>query len=311
MIEGGACVGVDVSKDRLDVFVHSTRERVSVDNTDAGHRQLLEKLGTIHPKLVVLEATGGFEIPVVGVLSAGNLPVVVVNPRQVRDFARAKGTLAKTDALDAEILALFGEAVKPEVRPLADESSRELQALVARRRQLIEMLTAEKNRLRQAAGPVRGDIQAHIAWLECRLKDMDKGLSEIIQASPVWREKDDLLQSVPGIGPNTANALLAELPELGRLNRRQIAALVGVAPLNRDSGQMRGRRAIWGGRRHVRSALYMATLVAIRHNLVIRRFYQRLRAAGKGGKVALTACMRKLLTILNSMLKNQTTWQHA
>lgn len=309
MEETGNCVGVDVSKERLDVFVQATNEHRAFDNKAAGHQELCEYLGTIRPRLVVLEATGGYEAAIAGILAVQELPVVVVNPRQVRDFARASGKLAKTDLLDAEILALFGDAVKPEPRPLPDEVARELQAIVARRRQIIEMLTAEQNRLRQAVAPVRPDIEAHISWLKSRLKDIDKGLRRIVQTSPVWREKDDLLRSVPGIGPNVANALLADLPELGTLNRREIAALVGVAPLNRDSGQRRGSRTIWGGRRDVRSALYMAALVGTRHNPVIRRFYQRLRASGKKAKVAITACMRKLLTILNTMLKHRTPWR--
>jgi len=309
MTENAAFVGVDVSKDRLDVFVHPTGESFGLDNTESGHRALVEKLSALGPKLVVLEATGGLEAPAAGALAVAGQPVVVINPRQVRDFARAKGRLAKTDRIDAEILALFGEAVKPEVRPLADPVARELQALVGRRRQIIEMLGAEKNRLKQAAGRVRKDIQAHIVWLEHRLEHLDQGLRQAVSDSPIWRAKEDLLRSVPGIGPVTCTTLLAELPELGRLNRKKIAALVGVAPLNRDSGTMRGRRCIWGGRRRVRCALYMATLAATRHNPVIRAFYQRLRAAGKRGKVALTACMRKLLTILNAMLKTGSAWQ--
>jgi transposase len=304
-------VGIDVSQERLDVFVHPTGEILGMENTEAGHVELAGKLKEIGPKLIVLEATGGYETPCVSVLVAEGLPVVVINPRQVRSYARATGMLAKTDLLDAQMLALFGEAVKPEIRPIPDDAARELQALVSRRRQLIEMLTAEKNRLRLANELVRGDIEVHIAWLKKRLKRVDDDLDHVIQSSPVWRAKDDLLRSVPGVGPILAQALLAELPELGKLNRKKIAALVGVAPLNRDSGKLRGRRMIWGGRKPVRSALYMAALVASRFNPVIKAFYARLREAGKKPKVALTACMRKLLSILNSMLRHNTSWQRA
>jgi transposase len=258
---------------------------------------------------VILEATGGFELPLVGALLAAGLPVTVVNPRQVRDFARATGQLAKTDAIDARVLAHFGEAVRPELRPLPNEATRELAALVARRRQLIEMLTAEKNRLRLAARAVRRDIEQHIRWLERRLSDLDGNLAQQVRSSPNWRARDDLLQSVPGIGPVSSVTLLAQLPELGRLNRKEIAALVGVAPLNRDSGTLRGRRRVWGGRRHVRATLYMATLVATRCNPTIRSFYTRLLAAGKPKKLALTASMRKLLITLNAMLRNNVPWQ--
>lgn len=311
MMKSEIYVGVDVSKERLDAFIHPTGSRLPIENTEVGHQRLREQLEAVSPRLIVLESTGGLEVPVVGVLSAAALPVVVVNPRQVRDFARATGRLAKTDLIDAEVLAIFGEAVKPEVRQLPDEKTRELQTIIVRRRQVVEMLTAERNRLGQTFGPVRKDIQAHVDWLERRLKGLDKSLDEFVRSSPAWRERENLLRSVPGIGPIVSKVLLAELPELGFLNRRQIASLVGVAPLNRDSGKFRGKRAIWGGRRHVRSALYMAALVAARWNPVLREFYQRLRLAGKKPKVALTACMRKLLTILNSMLKHQTPWSPA
>lgn len=310
----GACtviVGIDVSKKRLDGHVHQTAERFAFDNQPAGHRQLIEKLKPLSPKLIVFEATGGFEAPAVAALSLAGLPVVVVNPRQVRDYAKATGRLAKTDALDAQIIAAFGEAVKPEIRPIADETARELEALIDRRRQIIEMITAEQNRMIHATVTVQRDLREHIAWLKKRLKGVDDELEAVIQASPVWREKENLLRSVPGIGAVVAHTLLAELPELGRLNRRKIAALVGVAPLNRDSGTMRGRRAIWGGRRQLRSTLYMAALVATRHNPAIRAFYQRLRASGKKAKVALTACIRKLLTILNSMVRTSQPWRES
>ena len=256
----------------------------------------------------MLEATGGFEVDVAGALAAAGLPTAVVNPRQVRDFARATGLLAKTDQLDAQALAHFAEAVRPEPRPLPDAQAQELSALLLRRRQLVDMLTAEKNRVSLAAARIRPQIQTHIAWLQQQLADLDRDLGQLIRSSPVWRAKDDLLRSVPGVGPVLATTLVASLPELGTLTRQQIAALVGVAPLNRDSGTWRGRRTVWGGRAHVRAVLYMSTLVAVRHNPALRAFYERLRHAGKLPKVALTACMRKLLTILNAMLKHQTRW---
>jgi transposase len=261
------------------------------------------------PRLIVLEATGGLETMVVAALAAARLPTAVVNPRQARDFAKALGRLAKTDALDAEVLARFGQAIQPEPRPWKDEETQELTAVLQRRRQRVEMLTAEKNRLASAHRQVRPDIQTTIDWLEGRLEDLDGDLQRRVRASPIWRERDDLLRGVPGIGPVTAITLLAALPELGTLDRRQISALVGVCPFNRDSGQCRGRRMIFGGRAGVRAVLYMATVAASRCNPVIKAFYQRLRAAGKPAKVALTACMRKLLTILNAMLKANTPWQ--
>jgi transposase len=274
----------------------------------ARHPHGLPPPATPAPALIVLEATGGLELPLTGALAAAGLPVVVVNPRQVRDFAKATGRLAKTDALDAAVLAQFAEAVRPPLRPLPDAATQALSALLLRRRQLIAMLTAEKNRLGLAPTPVRKGITVHIRWLDGRLADLNEELAHTIRESPVWREKDDLLQSTPGVGPVLALTLVASLPELGTLTRQQIAALVGVAPLNRDSGRFRGTRRVWGGRAHVRAALYMSALVATRFNPVIRVFYQRLCAAGKIKKVALTACMRKLLTILNAMLRHQTPW---
>jgi len=302
-------VGIDVAKDWLDVAQRPGGEAWRVSSDETGVAALVERLRGVRPTLVVLEATGGLQIPAVAALAAAGLRTVVVNPRQVRQFAGATGRLAKTDAIDAQVLAQFGEAVRPEVRPLPDTATRELSALVARRRQLIEMLTAEKNRLRVAAGKVRPNIEAHIRWLEGELLDLEGGLGDVIRSSPVWRERDNLLRSVPGVGPVLSSVLLADLPELGGLNRKQIAALVGVAPLNRDSGQFRGRRTVWGGRSQVRGALYMAALVAARFNPAIRAFYQRLQAAGKPKKVALTACMRKLLTMLNAMARDQSSWQ--
>ncbi len=302
-------VGIDVSKDRLDVALRPTSDRWAIAREEPGIAALVARLRRLAPALIVLEATGGLEVPLVGALAAAGLPVVVVNPRQVRDFAKATGTLAKTDALDAAVLAQFAEVIRPALRPLPDAATQALSALLGRRRQLVEMLTAEKNRLGSAPPPVRKGIRAHITWLERHLTDTDEDLAGAIRESPVWREKDDLLRSAPGVGPVLATTLLANLPELGTLTRKQIAALVGVAPLNRDSGTLRGRRRVWGGRAHVRAVLYMSALTATRYNPVIRAFYARLCAAGKAKKVALTACMRKLLTILNSMVKHRTRWQ--
>lgn len=301
-------IGIDVSKARLDVAVRPSGESESVSNDEGGIKALVKRLGEIHPALIVLEATGGFERPVTRALASAELPVVVVNPRQVRDFAKATGQLAKTDSIDALVLAHFAEAVRPAVRPLPDEVTLELRALIARRRQLTEMIVAEGNRLSAASKAVRKSVKAHLRWLEVELKRADKDLDQGIRQSPIWQENEDLLRSVPSIGPVVSRTLLAELPELGRLNRKQIAALVGIAPLNRDSGTFRGRRSIWGGRATVRAALYMAALVASRRNPVIRVFYKRLREAGKAPKVALVACMRKLLTILNAMIKHKTRW---
>ncbi|MGH7412086.1 MAG: IS110 family transposase, partial [Candidatus Methylomirabilis sp.] len=287
-------VGIDVSKTQLEVAVRPQGAAFTAPNDEPGIARVAERLRTLGPALVVLEATGGLEIPLTGALVALGLPVVVVNPRQVRDFAKATGHLAKTDTLDAAVLAHFAEAVRPARRPLPDARTQALAALTARRRQLIEMLTAERNRLGSAPKPVRKRIQAHLTWLDRDLARVDEDLNQAIRTSPVWRERDDLLRSMPGVGPVLARTLLASLPELGTLNRKQIAALVGVAPLNRDSGTFRGRRTVWGGRGHVRAALYMSALVGVRHNHVLRTFYQRLRDAGKVPKVALTACMRKL-----------------
>lgn len=308
MAEPSVFVGIDVSKAVLDVAVHESPEVWSVANDEAGVADLVRRLLSLRPDLVVLEATGGFETLATAALAAVQIPVVVVNPRQVRDFAKSTGQLAKTDALDARVLALFAARVRPPMRPLADAGTQALNALVARRRQLIEMLVAEKNRLGFAPAPVKKGIQKHIRWLERQLSDVDEDLTSMIRESPVWREKDDLLQSVPGVGPNLARTLLAELPELGVLNRKEIAALVGIAPLNRDSGTMRGKRMIWGGRAPVRVALYLSIWSASRWNPVIRQYYQRLLARGKPPKVAQVACMRKLLTILNAMVRNGTSW---
>ncbi|MFZ1061514.1 MAG: IS110 family transposase [Candidatus Rokuibacteriota bacterium] len=303
-------VGADIAKDQVDVHIRPTDERVQFSRDEAGLAGLVARLQHLGPRLVVLEATGGYEIPVAAALASAGVPVAVVNPRQIRDFARATGQLAKTDALDAQIMARFAEVVQPAVRPLPTAAAQALGDLVARRRQLIEMLGAERNRHQQARDPqLQRRIATHVRWLTKALAVLDTDLDDTIRSSPIWRERDNLLQSVPGIGDVTAYTLLADLPELGRLDRRKIAALVGVAPLNRDSGHWRGRRTIAGGRPAVRSVLYMATLTAVRFNPVIAHFYQRLTAAGRPKKVALTAAMRKLLTILNAMLRDQRPWQ--
>ena len=300
--------GIDVAKDRLDLALRPSGTVRTVAYDAAGISSLVSELQSLGPSAVVLESTGGLELPLAGALAAASLPVAVVNPRQVRDFAKATGRLAKTDALDAQVIAHFAEAVRPAMRPLPDSETRELHSLNARRTQVVEMLVAEKNRLGRAGQAVRPRIRAHIEWLEQELKDLDRGLRDMLRRSPVWRERDDLLRSVPGVGPQLSVALLADLPELGALGRRQIAALAGVAPMNRNSGSMRGRRSVSGGRGRVRAVLYMGALVASQHNPVIRSFYQRLLAAGKPKKLALTACMRKLLTILNSMVKHGQRW---
>jgi transposase len=301
-------VGVDVAKERLDVVVRPSGEGWSEANDEAGVAALLARLRGLGPALIVCEATGGFERLAIGTLAAAGLPVVVANPRQVRDFARATGQLAKTDQLDAGILALFAERVRPAPRPLPDAAAQLLDAVLTRRRQLLEMLTAEKNRLGFAPKPLHRGIQAHIRWLERQLDDVTKELAGLIEASPVWRAKDDLLQSVPGVGPIVSYTLLGELPELGTLSHKQIAALAGVAPLARDSGTLRGKRMIWGGRASVRTALFMAALCGRRWNPALKVFYERLIAAGKPKKVAIIACARKLLTILNAMVRNNTSW---
>lgn len=303
-------VGIDVSKNTLDIAIHETGETWSSNNDSRGCEVLATKLKQLKAASIVLEATGGFETLVTATLAAADLPVIVVNPRQVRDFAKATGQLAKTDALDCRILAHFAAAIAPPVRPIKSAETQHLEALLARRRQIVEMLVAEKNRLANHRDrAVVKDLNAHIVWLERRLKASDDELQRVLKTSPAWRERDDLLRSVPGVGPVLSLTLLAQLPELGQLNRREIAKLVGVAPFNWDSGQWRGSRHIWGGRATVRSPLFMATLCAIRINPTIKYFYRRLIAAGKAPKVAITACMRKLLTILNVMVKTQTSWR--
>ena len=311
MAQAAVYVGIDVSKDRLDVSIGAEGAVWQVGNDAAGIGALRERLAVLAPERIVVEATGGLERAVVRGLDITGLPVVVVNPRQVRDFARATGRLAKTDVIDARVLAWFGEALQPAVRLLPDAQAEALREVVTRRRQVVEMLTVERNHMVQATSLVRRQVKGHIAGLQRQLVTLDRELARLIQANPVWRARDELLRSVPGVGNVTARLLVANLPELGRLNRKQIAALVGVAPHNRDSGSYRGKRSVWGGRAPVRAGLYMATLVATRHNAVIRAFYARLCAAGKPKKVALTACMRKLLTILNSMLHTQSPWKPA
>jgi transposase len=305
-------VGIDVSKAELDLAVRPTGEAWRVANDDGGIAALVKRWRKRTPALIVLEATGGLEVPLVAALGAAGLPVVVANPRQVRDFAKATGQLAKTDALDAGVLAHFAEAVRPSPRPLPDAAAQALGALLVRRRQLVQMRTAEQARALAAArapAAVRRQLQEHLRWLDKWLGELDRELRDRLRASPLWRERDELLRSVPGVGPVVSVTLLAELPELGTLDRKAIAALAGVAPLNRDSGTWRGKRAIWGGRGPVRAALYMGTLVATRHNPVIAALYRRLLAAGKPKKVALVACMHKLLLILNAMLAHGTRWQ--
>ena len=303
-------IGIDVSKNLLDIAVHETGENWSVKNDSSNCATLVAKLKQLKPTSIVLESTGGFETLVTAMLSAAELPVIVVNPRQVRDFAKATGQLAKTDRIDCRVLAHFAAAIEPPVRPIKSQEAQHLEALLARRRQIVEILVAEKNRLANNRDrAVVKDLNAHISWLERRLKSSDSELQRLLRSTPAWQERDDLLRSVPGVGPVLSLTLLAQLPELGHLNRRQIAKLVGVAPFNRDSGQWRGSRHVWGGRATVRSPLFMATLCAIRINPVIGSFYRRLIGVGKAPKVAIIACMRKLLTMLNIIIKTQTSWR--
>lgn len=308
-IETDVVVGIDVGKACLDVAVLPSGTQWTVANTAAGVQQLVARLQAVAPGLTVLEATGGYERALVSALATAALPLVVANPRHVRAFARALGQLAKTDRLDAVLLARFGQQVRPTPRPLPDAAAQAFDALLSRRRQLLEMRTAETNRLHIAPPGVQADLRRHLRWLDRRLAALDTELATQIAASPAWHAKDALLQSVPGVGPGLSRTLLGDLPELGALNRRQIAALVGVAPMARDSGRARGLRRVCGGRGPVRTALYMAAVTAAHHNTLIRPFYQRLRAAGKPAMVALVACMRKLLTILNAMVRHDTPWR--
>ena len=305
-------VGIDVAKDRLDIHVRPGGESFAVARDGDALAVLVKRLQTLAPALIAIEATGGYETVVASALAAAQLPLAVVNPRQIRDFARATDKLAKTDRLDAAAIAHFAEAIRPPARPIADAQAQALGELVARRRQVIEMMVAERNRRRMASQRrVIRAIERHLALLQAELSELEGDIDDAIRNSPAWQADADLLQSVPGVGPATLRTLIAELPELGHLTRRKIAALVGVAPINRDSGMLRGRRSIAGGRPAVRTALYMAALVASRKNPIIAAHYQKLRAAGKTGKQALTACMRKLLTILNLMVKTQTSWRTA
>ena len=304
--------GVDVSKEFLDLATGPASEVQRVRHDAAGIDAIVEQAQHERPERIVVEATGGWESPLVAVLAHAGLPVVIVNPRQVREFARATGKLAKTDELDARILCAFALAVKPPLRPLKDEQAQMLAALVTRRQQLLQMRTAEKNRLALSSpGLVQRNLKEHIKWLDRHLKDTDRDIGQLIKVTPLWCETEQLLEQIPSIGQVTSHTLIAQLPELGSLNRRQIAALVGVAPFNRDSGTLRGHRTTWGGRAEVRQVLYMATMSAIRCNPAIRCFYRRLRDNGKPGKVALVACMRKLLTILNAVVRDRQPWRLA
>lgn len=303
-------VGIDVSKDTLDVCIYPTPEVFQVPNSPEGIDELMKRLKPLEPRLVVFEATGGYETLTVSTLAAAELPVVVVNARQIRDFAKSIGRLAKTDSIDAGVIARFASAVRPELRPVKDSPSQELTGLVTRRRQIVDMIVAETNRLKAATRRNRRDIQAHIRWLQKRQAQIDDEIKRNIKNGPLWRTRDQILQSAPGVGPTTSAMLISCLPELGQLDHKKIACLIGVAPLNRDSGRYKGRRTIWGGRAPVRAVLYMSTLSAIRSNPIIRQFYQRLREAGKCFKVAIVACMRKLLVILNAMVRNQTMWRY-
>ncbi len=303
-------IGIDISKESLDVAMYASSKQWSLANDTAGIARLCKLLAELQPGLVAFEATGGYEMPMYIAMSEAGLPACPVNPRQIRDFARSMGKLAKTDAIDARVIAHFAAAA-PELKAKPVPNTQALKAVMMRHKQLVEMITMETNRLRSADAALREGILAHIVWLKDQLGDVNKKLRTLIEQNPVYREKDSFLQSTPGVGPGVSAALMAELPELGNLNRRQIAALVGVAPLNRDSGRYRGKRVVWGGRGRVRAVLYMAALTATQYNPVIREFYTRLVAAGKAKKVALIACMRKLLTILNAMLKHRVPWSYS
>lgn len=301
-------IGIDISKAELDVANWGTGSYWQMSNDIRGRQDLIQRLKGLDPMLIVVEASGGLEQPVVRELNQENLPIAVVNPTRIRNFARSTGQLAKTDKLDAKIIAQFAQAVRPKIRPLRTRQQEHLDALVTRRRQVVDTITAEKNRKGTAHPALQEQIQRHIDWLEEELKELDNEINQLIQQSDEWREKAAILNSVPGVGPVTVSTLVAKLPELGARNRQQIAALVGVAPVNKDSGKKRGKRRVFGGRASVRKVLYMATLAATKFNPVIRSFYERLLANGKEKKVALTACMRKLLVILNSMVRQKKPW---
>jgi transposase len=302
-------VGIDVSKAELQIATRPEGKPMAFANTEDGIALLVDYLKPLGPNLVVLEATGGLEISLVNTLAVKEFPVVVVNPRQIRDFAKAIGRLAKTDRIDAEVIVQFAEALRPSVHPLKDEQTQRLYALNTRRRQLVDMIRSEQNRLSSAPKWTQKEIHTHLKWLKKALEKMDREISDLIKGSPIWREKEAILRSFKGIGPVTSATLLAALPELGTIASKPLSALIGVAPLNRDSGRFRGKRAVWGGRNNVRSILYMATMTAIRFNPVINTFYTRLREAGKPHKLASTACMRKIIITLNSMIKNRTYWR--
>jgi transposase len=301
-------VGIDISKNNLDIADSLTQQTWQSSNDESGIKSLVDQLIPLKPALIVLEATGGLETLLASTLVEARLPVAVVNPRHARDFAKATGQLAKTDTIDAKVLAHFASAVRPEVRQIKNQETQELASLVARRRQLVDMLATEKTRLRQVSKTISESIRTHIKWLQNCIREIDKDISKTLKKSAIWRDNDQIIQSVPGAGPILSVNLLANVPELGKLNQKQIAALIGLAPINRDSGTFRGRRSIWGGRGHVRAILYMAAVSAMNHNPVIREFYQRLTEKGKPFKVAITACMRKLLTIINTMVKTKTLW---
>ncbi len=306
--ESKTFVGIDVSKRHLDVATLPDQDAFKVNNQQKGIDELIKRLNKLKPELIVLEASGGLQGPLCAALASEKLKVVVVNPRQVRDFAKAMGILAKTDRIDAQVLALFGQKIRPPLRPLKDAQTQLLSELMARRRQLIDMIVMEKNRMHSSAKAMRQKIRTHVEWMKKELEELDDQMGRAIKESPVWREKENLLCSVPGVGKVLARTLLASLPELGQLHRRQIAALAGVAPFNCDTGNYRGQRRIWGGRVQVRNALYMATFSAVRFNPVIKAHYEKLRGQNKKFKVAMVACMRKLLTILNAMVKNNSEW---
>jgi len=301
-------VGIDIAKSSMEVVVHEGKEHWTYANDEHGLEKLLAKMKRLAPVLIVMEATGGYEVIVASELQSQGFSVAVVNPRHIREFARSVGILAKTDILDARVIARYAATVQPPCRLLPGEDTQKLGVILMRRRQVVVMLTAEKNRLRQADPAVKERIKEHINFLEHELDDINRELKQLVADNPEWKEKNDIIQSIPGVGPNLAITLLADFPELGKLNRKQIAALGGLAPFNRDSGSLRGKRMIWGGRDSIRSAAYMSTFVAIRYNPVLKTFFTRLRAAGKPYKVSMVACMRKLLCILNAMLKNRTMW---
>ena len=302
-------VGIDVAKATLDIALRPSKQLWQIIYDDAQIEALVTQLSELSPTLIVIEATGGLERILVAALVTAKLPVVVINPRLARDFAKAIGRLAKTDRIDAQVLAHYGEAIRPSLRPLPDADTQQLRALVDRRRQLMDMMSAEQSRLNTSSARIRDSIEHHLTWLRQQVAKLDDDLDGMLKASSLWREYDAILQSTPGVGPVLSRTLISQLPELGDLNRKEVAALVGVAPFNRDSGTWRGRRTIWGGRATVRAVLYMSTLVATRYNPVIREFYERLLVSGKVKKVALIACMRNLLTILNAMIKYQQPWQ--